>query len=69
MKILKRPDNVIFDTDNPDSTESRLNLEPSTPLHHMHDQSDWDFLTDQFGTDHPVFQDFGRSYYYVLTEI
>lgn len=69
MKILKKPENLIFDTENPEKTE--FNLEPISipiPLHHSTDKTDWDFLSQYFkqndGIEHPIFNNFGESYFF-----
>lgn len=69
MKILKRPVNIIYDTDYP----NRLEFDPAVtaidrkPLHHFTQQTDYDFLQEHFkGPDHPIYNDFGNSYFYKL---
>lgn len=71
MKILKRPENVIFDTENPDKME--FNPVPKSlpnPLHHLTTKTDWDFLSEHFKPKeeikHPIFNDFGNSYFYCI---
>ncbi len=72
MQILKRPDNVIFDTENPDYME--FNPTPNalpTALHHLIAKSEWDFLTEFFkprqGIQHPIFRDFSNSHFYCIS--
>lgn len=74
MKILKRPDGLIFDTENPNSIE--FNPGPAgyglpAPLHEITNmKSDWEYLYDLFpkreGVPHPIFKDFGSSFFYCI---
>ncbi len=71
MKILKRPDNIIFDTENPDNMV--FNPAPKAlphPLGELIGKSEWDFLEEHFkGKEHsmhPIFNRFGTSYYYCI---
>lgn len=71
MKILKRPDGLIFNTENPDVIE--FNPSPKAlphPLHLITLKSDWEYLFDLFpkkeGFPHPIFKDFGSSYFYCI---
>lgn len=73
MKILKRPENVIYDTENPDKMEfnsTRIDVDLTTPLHHLTTKTDWDFLSEFFKPQgriqHPIFNDFGNSFYYCV---
>lgn len=71
MKILKLPDHVIFDTDNPDKMEFKPSpIFIASSLHQVTSNTDWDFLSDHFkpvdGVGHPIFKDFGKSFFYVL---
>lgn len=66
MKILKKPDNLVFDTNDPASVKSGSRQYLRTPLHHTHTQTDWEFLTGCFGTDHPILMNFSRSFYYCI---
>lgn len=71
MKILKRPDNIVFDTENPDKMDfNPIPTHGLTPLHQTIDKSEWDFLTQFFtekkGFEHPIFRDFGQSYFYCI---
>lgn len=73
MKILKRPDNIVFDTENTDQMEfNPLPYMHLTPLHQIHVESDHEFLTKHFGrkknSEHPIFTNFGNSYYYVVNK-
>lgn len=72
MQILKRPDNVIFDTENPDYME--FNPTPNalpTALHHLIAKSEWDFLSEHFkprqGIQHPIFRNFSNSHFYCIS--
>lgn len=65
MKILKRPQNVIFDTDDPFSKDSCIHsVEGLKPLHHTHSLTDFEFLSLYFSCDHAVFTNFGTSYFF-----
>lgn len=73
MTILKRPDNIIFDTDTPNKLI--FNPIPFNILVPLHDvlltKSEYEFLKEYFfsieDVEHPIFKDFGNSYYYCLT--
>jgi hypothetical protein len=69
MKILKMPDNVIYDTCLPDHKypNPRKNYGYPIPLHHMTDLTDFDFLSLHFNKDHSIFTNFSNSYYYKLS--
>ncbi len=77
MKILKRPDNLVFDTENKNIIEyipSRSHL-VLKQLEHLHtialgENSIHSFLSKQFLNDkeHPIFKDFGNSYFYIYEE-
>lgn len=68
MKILKRPVNLIYDTEKPYSFEygSESSSADLVPLHHVTDQHDYEFLKGHFKETHPIFNDFGSSYFYVV---
>ena len=68
MKILKRPENLIFDTENPDKIEisKLLSAKELSALHHVTDQTDWEFLSEYFRPESQIFNDFGNSYFYKL---
>jgi len=71
MKILKRPENIVFDTENPDKMKFSTNEKGlPTPLHYITTKSDFDFLSEYFkakdGIKHPIFNNFGNSYFYCL---
>lgn len=71
MKILKRPDNIVFDTENTDQMEFKpMAYRSLTPLHQTHVKSDHEFLSEHFkpknSNAHPIFTNFERSYYYVI---
>lgn len=69
MKILKRPNAVIYDTTNIDSR----NYNPyegfgnPKPLHHFHEKTDYEFLSENFPLEHSIFDNFSQSYYYILS--
>jgi hypothetical protein len=73
MKILKHPDNVVFDTENPNIMEF---VELPTgkiiyqPLHERIDVGEWTFLETKFkplsNYHHPIFQNFGRAFFYIV---
>lgn len=77
MKIIKshfdsramRKDENIFDTENPDFLApyhgETLHL---LPLHHYHEQSDFSFLLRYFKHEHPIFENFSTSFYYILNQ-
>ncbi len=69
MKILKRPENTVFDTakiDNKETTSrSFTNL---SPLHQTHTTTDREFLSQFFPDKHPIFDEFGKSYYYAIPD-
>jgi len=72
MKILKKPENIIFDTDNPEKIEINSDhVKSSIPLHHSTSMTDWDFLSLYFKSKdenkHPIFMNFGESYFYCLS--
>jgi hypothetical protein len=68
MKILKNPNAVIYDTTNVESK----NFNPykgfgnTIPLHHTHEKTDHEFLSEHFPPEHPIFNDFSKSYYYII---
>lgn len=77
MKILKRPDGLIFDTENPNSIEFNpvyQGLGRQAPLYRTIDRlthkSDWEYLRDYFhphdGKPHYIFKDFESSFFYYL---
>lgn len=73
MKILKRPDNIIFDTENPDKMKFTRQVHPCpTPLFQKTTKTEHDFLSDHFrphqSKEHPIFKDFGSSYYYFIAD-
>ncbi|MDO5664449.1 MAG: hypothetical protein Q4G63_04220 [Bacteroidia bacterium] len=71
MKIVKVSDGnkIIFDTNNvyfvENYTESTRSL---TPLHHVHNTTDFDFLKSQFSPEHQILSNISNSYYYILGE-
>ena len=69
MKVLKRPSNVIYDTTNVDDRKFNpfKGFGNPIPLHHTHEKTDYEFLSIYFPKDHPIFNDFTQSYYYVLS--
>lgn len=74
MKILKRPENIIFDTEKPDNQEQAVDVNFTTlaPLHQMITGSDWQFLNDHFkeknGVPHIALGYFSKSFYYVVSQ-
>ena len=69
MKILKKPENVIYDTENPDKMKfNRVPLGLPTPLQDLTTKTIFDFLSEHFRPikefPHPIFKDFGSSYFY-----
>lgn len=69
MRILKKPDHILFDTDSPDKMEFCTKAEfPRTPLHWITQNNDWDFLHEHFkpkdGHEHPIFRNFSQSFYF-----
>lgn len=68
MKVLKRPSCVIYDTDDVDSRAyyPYSGFGHLVPLNYCHEKTDYEFLLVYFPKEHPVFNDFGLSYYYVL---
>lgn len=69
MLILKRysGSGTVFNTENAnEQTPSNLNSKNLQPLHHVKEQSDYDFLTQHFGKNHPIMANFGNSYYYCV---
>lgn len=74
MIILKRPDNLIFDTENPVTKVPYIDgRRPRTPLHWIINQTVWDFLHEHFkptgNTEHPIFQNFVNSYFSVPGDV
>lgn len=72
MRILKKPENVIFDTENPEKVEINSEvIKNPIPLHHSTNVTDWDFLSEHFKSKdeikHPIFNHFGESYFYCLS--
>lgn len=69
MKILKRTKGVgvIFDTENIES-QTKSDIKPSTnkSLHMNHQTTDHAFLGEYFPESHPIFLNFGGSFYYVV---
>lgn len=74
MKILKRPDNIIFDTANPNKLEHTKDTNPIdlTPLHQFLPGGEWAFLNKHFegtnGNQHEILKDYGYSYFYVVEQ-
>ena len=71
MKILKSNQNTkqLYDTDDVNIVKhlphSYNSSNYKTPLHHSHNLSDKIWLLKYFPAEHPIFQDFMNSYYYV----
>ena len=73
MKILKKPDNIIFDTDKPDHMKfSRIPFGLPESLNAVTTKTDYDFLSEHFRPNgnivHPIFKDFGSSYYFFIAK-
>ena len=77
MKILKKPENVIYDTENPDVMEfNREKLYNLDFLHNLSEKSTQEILSEYFkpyreiycknSTPHPIFKDFGKSFFYII---
>lgn len=71
MKILKRPDNIIFDTENPNIMEFKpTDLKRAIPLSETSWKFEYDILKEFFPSQnnitHPIFSNFGSSYYYEI---
>lgn len=71
MKIIKRPDHIVFDTENPDNMEfNPIPYRKLTALHQNTLKSDHAFLKEHFTSKnnivHPIFINFSNSYYYVV---
>lgn len=71
MKILKKPEQIIYDTRKPNELLYKPRVKNSgTPLHAVTGKSDWDSLLELFPTsdfeEHPIFRDFSSSWYYVI---
>ena len=69
MKILKRPVGWIFDTDNPDAIIEGQSEKVSglKPLHHTTDKTDYDFISQYFIRENPIWENFGNSYFYCVS--
>lgn len=66
MKILQRPDNLVFDTENPNIIEYVPNPKGALkPLHTFLEDSDHVFISKHFQKEHPIFRLFGASYFCV----
>lgn len=68
MKILKRPNGIIFDNLNLEKKEYNpySGFGNPIPLHHFHEKTDFEFLSDHFPKDHSIFNNFGNSYFYII---
>ena len=71
MKILKRPENIIFNTETPNLMEfNPIPLSLPVPLNQVTLKTDYDFLSERFlpieNIQHPIFLNFGKSYYYCI---
>ena len=69
MKILKKPENIIYDTNIIDHTyrNPRENYGYPIPLHHTHNMTDFEFLRQYFNENHKIFTNFSQSFYYKLS--
>ncbi|WP_107037874.1 hypothetical protein [Brumimicrobium mesophilum] len=74
MKILKKPDNIVFDTATPHVRICQAkSYEIVCPLHHVNNVTDYIFLKEHFpsltkGTDHPIMENFHQSYYFKIKD-
>ena len=74
MKILKRPDNIIFDTENPNIMEFKPTF-PNLliPLSENILTNDYEYLKEFFqpqnNVTHPIFSNFGSSYFYIYYDV
>jgi len=69
MLILKRRQGIgyLFNTDDLSVNEKTTKTAPlSDALHCHHHSTDYDFLKGFFPESHPVFENFGVSFYYVI---
>jgi hypothetical protein len=69
MKILKSNTLQVFDTDDINFIQSYKGNEPSDiskSLHHNHELTDHDFLSEYFPANHQIFNDFSKSFYWVV---
>jgi len=68
MKILKSNTKEVFDTDNINLKEIYSAMRPdiSNALHHNHELTDYDFLQQYFPENHPIFNEFSSSFYYII---
>jgi len=69
MKILKRIRGVgiVFDTENIESaipSDEKPDVKKS--LHLNHKTTDYEFLREFYPVFHPIFIEFGKSFYYVV---
>ena len=71
MKILKKPDYIIFDTENPNTMEFDPSIKNSLKLLSATNlETDWVFISENFkpikNVVHPIFLNFGSSYFYCI---
>ena len=69
MKILKSNTNQVFDTDDINHIENYKGKSPtdiSKSLHHNHELTDYEFLSKYFPTNHSIFDEFSKSFYFVI---
>jgi hypothetical protein len=74
MLILKRPVNLIFNTENPLDSPIPFNHHwILCPLRHYSDSTDHHFLFNSFqsfkSAPHQIMSSFGSSYYYLVSVI
>jgi restriction endonuclease S subunit len=77
MKILKKPDHIIFDTKNPSKMEFRDSSKNAICSSHLHqvrtdNKTDHEYLSQYFHPidliPHPIFTNFGSSFFFVFDE-
>ncbi|MDP1818062.1 MAG: hypothetical protein Q8K92_26655 [Leadbetterella sp.] len=69
MRILASLGGVrtIYDTANPDYQQTaHVPIKGLTPLHHTHMVTDLEYLEGFFPEDHPIFNNFTKTFYYYL---
>jgi hypothetical protein len=68
MKVLKSNTKEVFDTDNLNAIEIYKVIKPETSngFHQNHELTDYDFLLQHFPLNHPIFNEFSASFYYII---
>lgn len=67
MKILKRPDNLVFDTES-NIIEQIPNSNGLVPISKLIPVNIVDFLNTHFPKGHSIFECFEKSFFYVYEE-